>query len=73
MLIDFDEVLGLKLNEVDVPQAEEIPSEIQALVKKREQLRTDKKFSEADAVRKQIEKRGYILKDTPTRTLISRS
>lgn len=73
LLIDFDEVLGLKLNEVGGVQAEKIPEEIQALAKKREQLRSEKKFTAADTIRKDIESKGYILEDTPTGTLIIRS
>lgn len=73
LLIDFDEVLGLKLNEVGSVQAEKIPKEIQALAKKREQLRAEKKFTDADTIRKEIESKGYILEDTPTGTLIIRS
>jgi cysteinyl-tRNA synthetase len=73
LLIDFDEVLGLKLNEVGDVQNAEIPSDIQALAKKRDQLRTEKKFVEADKARKEIESKGYTLKDTPAGALISRS
>ncbi|MCX6793885.1 MAG: class I tRNA ligase family protein, partial [Candidatus Gottesmanbacteria bacterium] len=73
LLIDFDEVLGLKLNEVGNVPVEEIPAEIQALAKKREQLRVGKKFSEADTIRKEIESKGYILQDSPTGALIFRS
>jgi cysteinyl-tRNA synthetase len=72
LLIDFDEVLGLKLNEVGNAPVEEIPAEIQALAKKREQLRAEKKFTDADTIRKQIESKGYILEDTSTGALISR-
>ena len=65
LLIDFDEVLGLNLRLAtgDRRQAE-ISQEVQALAKKREELRRDKKFDEADAVRKQIEGKGYTVEDT---------
>jgi cysteinyl-tRNA synthetase len=72
LLVDFDEVLGLKLNEVGAPSAEEIPVEIQQLADKRQKLREEKKFEESDAIRKIIEEKGYILKDFPTGALISR-
>ncbi|MCX6792048.1 MAG: cysteine--tRNA ligase [Candidatus Gottesmanbacteria bacterium] len=72
LLIDFDEVLGLKLNEVASVASEEIPEEIQVLVKKRDQLRIEKKFAEADTIRKEIESKDYVLDDTPTGALISR-
>jgi cysteinyl-tRNA synthetase len=72
LLIDFDEVLGLKLNEVTSVALGEIPAEIQGLVKKRDKLRAEKKFADADMIRKEIESKGYILEDTPTGVLISR-
>ncbi len=68
LLIDFDEVLGLKLNVI-----EEIPADIQRLANERQKLRDEKKFAESDDIRKIIEKKGYTLEDTPTGPLLSRS
>jgi cysteinyl-tRNA synthetase len=73
LLVDFDKVLGLKLNETGEMHTQEIPAEIRILTAKREELRAQKKFSEADSIRKTIESKGYILEDTPTGTLLSRS
>jgi cysteinyl-tRNA synthetase len=70
LLIDFDEVLGLKLNEIDETPVKEIPSEIQELSKKRDELRTQKKFAEADDIRKKIEEKNYIVKDTSEGTAV---
>jgi cysteinyl-tRNA synthetase len=64
LLLDFDQVLGLDLQNIQSPQAEKIPDEIQVLVAKREQLRKDKKFAESDVVRDQIASLGYIVEDT---------
>lgn len=63
LLLEFDRVLGLDLGRA--PKDEIIPAEITVLVQKREQLRKDKKFSQADAVRKEIEDKGYAVEDTP--------
>ncbi len=63
LAMSFDEVLGLKLSEV-TSKTYEVSSEIQKLVEKREQLRKDKKFDEADQVRKDIEVKGYIIEDS---------
>lgn len=41
-----------------------IPPEIKVLLDKRETLRREKKFSEADEVRKQIEEKGFKVEDT---------
>jgi cysteinyl-tRNA synthetase len=73
LLIDFDEILGLKLNEINAVHTGDIPADIQELVKKRDQLRTAKKFAEADTIRKELEAQGYIVEDTPSGALISRS
>ncbi len=72
LLLDFDEVLGLGLNlesgtrlpARQVWNLEEIPNEIKQLVAEREKFRQEKKFSEADNVRKQIEDKGYLVEDT---------
>ena len=42
-----------------------IPEEIEILAQKRLSLRKDGKYEESDNVRKEIEKKGYIVKDTP--------
>lgn len=63
LVISADEVLGLGLQEsiLDKPT---IPKEIITLSEKREKLRSDGKFEEADIVRKEIETQGYNLRDT---------
>jgi cysteinyl-tRNA synthetase len=64
LALSFDEVFGLKLNEVQKLNIE-IPENIKILMEKREELRREKKFEEADKVRKQIEEAGYQIKDAP--------
>lgn len=68
LIMDFDEVLGLDLRNVSgaTSQASGIPEEIEEMLKKRETLRTEKKFEEADKVRAEIENKGFVLEDTPT-------
>ena len=65
LLVLFDEVLGLELNQIteNKPQIT-IPEEIKKLVEKREQLRKEKKWKETDALRKEIEEKGYDVEDT---------
>ncbi len=62
LAMSFDEVLGLKLNQITVPKLQ-IPSNIQKLISKREKLRREKKFDEADKIRKQIEGLGFEVND----------
>ena len=66
LLLDFDEVLGLRISEVpsDESIGTEIPQDVADLVHKREKLRKEKKFADADAVRDSIEEKGFILEDT---------
>ncbi len=62
-LIDFDKVFGLKLDSIPEVQTQEIPPEVQALVDTRNEARKEKDWTKADALRKEIEDRGYIVLD----------
>ena len=64
LLIDFDQVLGLDLQQEVVQDTTEIPAVVLDLVEKREQLRKDKKFAESDLVRDEISTLGFIVEDT---------
>lgn len=64
LLLDWDQVLGLNL--ANVGTGIEVPEEIKKLGIEREQLRKAGKFVEADELRMQIEKMGFVVKDTPT-------
>ncbi len=44
----------------------EIPDKIKRLVEKREKLRKDKKWEEADKIREEIKRMGWQIDDTPT-------
>ena len=59
------EILGLKIPEVT--EAEK--REINELIKKRNLLRSEKKFQEADLIRKQISEMGIVLIDHRNKTL----
>jgi cysteinyl-tRNA synthetase len=63
LAISFDEVLGLKLSEAQESKSE-IPDNIKTLMTKREQLRKEKKFADADDLRRQIEEAGFTVKDS---------
>jgi cysteinyl-tRNA synthetase len=65
MLLDFDKVFGLGLDKVkEIKQ--EIPEEVIVLAEARDQARDDKEWDKADALRIEIENRGYTVKDTPS-------
>lgn len=69
-LIDFDRVLGLDLDAVSPMEsvtpahAHEIPPEIQALADAREEARKSKEWVKADALRNEIQERGFDVVDT---------
>lgn len=62
LAISFDEVLGLKVDQVK--QVLHVSQEAEQLVKQREKLRKEGKFKEADEVRKKIYDLGFRVEDT---------
>ena len=59
---EFDKVLGLNLTKT---KPTKIPLKIINLADKREKLRGNKQFIQADALRKKIEALGYVIEDAP--------
>ncbi len=59
---DLDRILGLRLEQYVNAK---IPKETLELLEKREQLRKEKNFAEADRIREQIRSMGYEIEDTP--------
>lgn len=64
LILDFDSVLGLKLNEVKAEKVE-MSSEVQKLLDQRKQARQDKDFARADELRAKIKNKGFEVEDTP--------
>jgi len=62
-ILEFDKVLGLGFNKIKKITST-IPDKIKKLSKKREKLRQQKKWSEADQIRKEIKNLGFIIEDT---------
>ena len=71
LLLKFDEVLGLKINEEDKKQ-EDIPEEILSLIEERKQARENKNWEESDRLRDLINSKGYNIKDTKDGTEVTR-
>lgn len=63
-LLDFDQVLGLKLTEQQPVDISEIPENIQKLLKEREIARSHKDWHSADLLRNEIKALGYEIKDS---------
>ena len=60
LISDWDRVLGLDLGQV---RKTEIPAEIKQLMAKREELRRQQRWAEADKLRQQIIQKGYKIED----------
>jgi cysteinyl-tRNA synthetase len=72
LAVIFDEVLGLRLAQVSSIQYS-VTSEIQELIDKRESLRKEGKFKEADEVRKVVQEKGFLIEDTPQGTRVKKA
>lgn len=64
LILGFDEVLGLDLAKTPDLKTEIIPDNIKKLIDKRNELRSEKKFDEADKIRDEIIKLGFKVQDT---------
>lgn len=60
LLLEFNQVFGLKLNEV---KEEKIPEEIIKLAQERQKARLKKDFKQSDILRKRINEMGYEVED----------
>ena len=61
LLLDFDQVLGLKLDEVSKV---ELPDEIMSIINDRKIARENKDWAESDRLRDLLNEKGYNVKDT---------
>ncbi len=68
-ILDFDEILGLKISEgVETLRAESeisVPEDVQKLVDERETARKNKDWAESDRLRDEILTKGFEVLDTP--------
>lgn len=72
LLLKFDTVLGLKIDEAPADKTEEIPEEILKLVEQRNLARQEKNWAESDRLRDEIQAKGYAVKDTKEGTEVSK-
>lgn len=63
LLKKFDTVLGLNIDNIDNTE-EELPKEIEILIEKRKQARLEKDWQKSDELRDEINKLGYMIKDS---------
>jgi cysteinyl-tRNA synthetase len=63
-LVQFDRVLGLRSAEWQPPE-DIMPEAIMALVQQRQHARAEKRWKDADTLRKRVRMAGYDIEDTP--------
>ena len=64
LLLKFDTVLGLKIDEETSKEKTDIPEEILELVQERQEARKNKDWAKSDELRELINEKGYDIKDT---------
>lgn len=76
LLLDFDKVFGLKLYETNslsnLAKDAEIPEEILGLKEERDLARKEKNWQKSDALRKKIEREGYLLEDKENQSILKK-
>ena len=68
LLLDFDRLFGLNLDQV--PAAYQVPEPVVAAVGRRSELREQVNYSTADTLREELVSSGYVVQDTPQVTRI---
>jgi cysteinyl-tRNA synthetase len=67
----IDSVFGLEFSSFKETEVE-IPSEVSTLLKKRESLRKEGKYEEADKARWEIEGKGFVIEDNPQGAMLKK-
>lgn len=65
VMVEFDRVLGLKLEERAKAVSVEVPPEIHELVEEREKARKAKDWGSSDRMRDELLAKGFVIEDTP--------
>ncbi len=68
LLLDFDRVLGLRLDQVEARGARAISEEVLSLLRRRDEARAARNWKLSDQMRDELKARGYEVQDTPQGT-----
>ena len=68
LLLDFDKVLGLKLDEKDERADAALPGPLAALLEERKEARARKDWKRSDEIRDLLKSKGFGVKDNPDGT-----
>ena len=72
LLLKFDTVLGLKIDQASKEEKIELPKEIIKLIEQRNIAREIKNWEESDKIRDELQAKGYNVKDTKEGTQVSK-
>lgn len=64
LLLDFDRVLGIKIEEPIYKKQKELPEEIKILIERRKEARENKDWALSDSLRDELNSKGYSVKDS---------
>jgi cysteinyl-tRNA synthetase len=68
LVLDFDRVLGLGLADAIATTSDPLPTDVAALIQRREAARAARDWPAADALREAIRRQGYEVEDTSSGT-----
>ena len=68
LILDFDRVLGLRLDTVEAKRPREVGDEVLALVRQRDEARSAHNWKRSDELRDQLKALGFEVRDTPQGT-----
>ena len=68
LILDFDRVLGLRLDTVEANAPRILNDEVLALVHQRDEARTARNWKRSDEIRDMLKAEGYEVRDTPKGT-----
>ena len=68
LVLDFDRVLGLRLDTVEAKAPRSLSEDILVLVRQRDEARASRNWKRSDEIRDALKARGYEIRDTPKGT-----
>ncbi len=68
LILDFDRVLGLRLDTVEANAPRTLNDEVLALVRQRDEARAARNWKRSDEIRDMLKAQGYEVRDTPRGT-----
>lgn len=72
LLLEFDKILGVRIEEPIYKKEEELPEEIKKLIEKRTQARLNKDWNTSDLIRDELRIKGYNVKDSKDKMTVEK-